>query len=214
MNVRQNIPQSPITKDYIATFLPSNPIIIEAGAHIGRDTLKMSRLWPECKIYAFEPVPELYAQLKERTKEQANVQCFELALSDANGTAVFQVSSGASTAVSSLLEPSEYRINRPDVFFTPLTITTVTLDAWAEQHRVAAVDFLWLDMQGYELHVLDAAPRIRQTVKAMLIEASLTERFKNNPLYDEVLARIEAWGFTAVRQDIPKHNKINILFVR
>src|SRR3989304_6137581 len=90
------LPQAPITKEIIKQFLPNNAIIVEAGAHIGRDTLKMSLLWPQGTIYAFEPVPELFAQLVERTKEQLNVRCFNIALSTVRGTATLNVSSGAS----------------------------------------------------------------------------------------------------------------------
>lgn len=54
-----------ISKEYIAQFLPPNPIIIEAGAHIGRDTKKMARQWPNAHIHAFEPVPALFEILKK-----------------------------------------------------------------------------------------------------------------------------------------------------
>ncbi len=212
--IRTTIPQAPITKEFIRTYLPQSPIIIEAGAHIGRDTLKMATLWPDSKVYAFEPVPELYEQLKERTKELANVHCFQFALSNEKGVATMQVSTGASTAASSLLEPYEYKKDRPNVLFHPISVPTITLDQWAQEHGVARIDFLWLDMQGHELTVLKASPVIFSTAKALLIEASLTERFKDNPLYDEILSWVEAQGFKAVRQDEPKHQKVNIFFVR
>ncbi len=212
--MRPDIPQAPITKEFIRTFLPEHPIVIEAGAHIGRDTLKMANSWPDSKVYAFEPVPELFEQLKERIKELPQVHCFQLALSDKKGTATMQVSTGASTAASSLLEPFEYKKERPNVLFHPIMVPTITLDQWAQEHGVARVDFLWLDMQGHELTVLKASPVIFSTAKALLIEASLTERFKDNPLYDKILSWVEAQGFKAVRQDVPKHQKINIFFVR
>lgn len=212
--IKNDIPQEPITKEFIRQFLPNNPIIVEAGAHIGRDTLKMSTLWPDAHIYAFEPVPELFAQLKERTAAQPNVHAFNLALSDTRGTATLHVSSGASTAASSLLEPLEYVKERPNVLFHLITVPTTTLDAWAFAERLDRIDFLWLDMQGYELKVLKASPTILATVKAILIEASLTERFKENPLYDEIRTWLEAQGFRAIKQDIPKHHKINIFFIR
>ncbi len=209
-----NIVQAPITKELIKTHLPAHPTIVEAGAHIGRDTLKMSLLWPEGTIYAFEPVPDLFAQLVERTKDRSNIHYFNLALSNKTGTASLHVSSGASTAVSSLLEPYEYRQERPNVLFNTIEVPTITLDEWAKKQGVPAIDFLWLDMQGAELTVLQAAPHIRATVKAMLIEASLTERFRGNPLYNEIRAWAEEQGFKAIQQDMPKHNKINIFFCR
>lgn len=212
--IRTDIEQAPITKDFIKQFLPENPIIVEAGAHIGRDTLKMSTLWPQSTIYAFEPVPELSSQLIERTKEQPNVHCFQLALSNHNGTALFNVSSGATTAASSLLEPHEYLQQRPNVIFTQTTVETITLDTWAEQYSIKSIDFLWLDMQGHELTALAGASHIFTTVKAVLIEASLTERFKGNPLYNDVLIWFEKKGFSALRQDVPKHNKINLFFIK
>lgn len=214
ITIKNDIPQEPITKEFIRQFLPDNPIIIEAGAHIGRDTLKMSTFWPDAHIYAFEPVPELFAQLKERTGMQPDVHTFNLALSDTQGTATLHVSSGASTAASSLLEPYEYVKERPNVLFHPITVPTTTLDAWAAGAGLNHIDFLWLDMQGYELKVLKASPTILATVRAILIEASLTERFKENPLYGEIRTWLEDQGFTAIKQDIPKHHKINILFVR
>ncbi len=212
--IRTDVPQLPISKDFIGSFLPKHPLIIEAGAHIGRDTLKMALLWPQAQIYAFEPVPSLFDQLKERIKGQPNVHCFPLALSDSTGMATLHVSSGASTAASSLLEPWEYRQKRPNVLFDPLQVPTITLDQWAHEHNISHIDFLWLDMQGAELSVLKASHHIFPTVKALLIEASLSERFKSNPLYTQIIAWLESQGFKALGQDIPKHDKINIFLVR
>lgn len=209
--------QAPIYKKQITEYLPPNPIIIEAGAHIGRDTIKMAKLWPTATIYAFEPVQSLFATLTDNTKEYPNVHCYNIALSDHTGTETLYVSSGASTAVSSLYKPHEYAQRRPEVQFTPQEVETITLDHWAEEHNVTnttGIDFMWLDMQGAEVKVLKAAPIILKTVRVILLEASLTERFKDNPLYDEVKSWIESQGFVVLQQDIPKHNKVNLLCVR
>lgn len=211
--IRTDIPQAPIIKEHIKQYLPERPRIVEAGAHIGRDTVKLSKLWPLGTIYAFEPVPALYAQLVEATKNLPNVICYPYALSDTVGTAVLHVSTGASTAASSLLEPYEYTRERPTVLFSPLVVPTTTVDQWAAEHSVPRIDFMWLDMQGYELKVIEHS-RMLSTVQCILVEVSLTERFKGNPLYGPLLAWFENHGFKPVQQDIPKHNKINILFIR
>lgn len=209
-----NIPRAPITKLFIKQFLPDSPVIVEAGAHIGRDTIKMANTWPNSTIHAFEPVPELFATLKLKTSDHANIFCYPFALSDTIGTETLYVSSGASTAASSLLKPKDYVISRPEVIFNPIEVKTITLDYWAEQNNINHIDFMWLDMQGAELKALQAGLSILKTVKAIFIEASLTERFENNPLYDQVKNWIESQGFIAIQEDIPKHNKINIFFVK
>ena len=207
--------EGPITKEFIKTCLPENPVILEAGAHIGRDTVKMSTVWPQSTIYAFEPVPELYSQLVERTKKDVQtIICDSRALSNENGTATFFVSSGASTAASSLLEPHEYRIQRPEVQFHPITVTTITLDTWVAENNVSKIDFMWLDMQGAELNVLKAASTLLPTVHAILIEVNLTERFKGNPSYEDVTTYLENQSFVLIARDLPKHNKINLFFTR
>jgi FkbM family methyltransferase len=211
--IRSDILQAPFVKEQIKQYLPENPRIIEAGAHIGRDTVKLSRLWPLGTLYAFEPVPALYEKLVDATKNLTNVICFPLALSDTTGMKLLHVSGGASTAASSLLEPYEYRHERPEVLFTQLHVPTITLDQWAADNRVPSIDFMWLDMQGYELKVIERS-QLFSTVQCVLIEVSLTERFKGNPLYEPLLTWFETNGFKALQQDIPKHNKINILFKR
>ena len=67
-------PEGVIPKQLLHQFLPDNPSVIDAGAHIGRDTLKMSRLWKGGRIYAFEPVPALFAKLQANTRKCKNVR--------------------------------------------------------------------------------------------------------------------------------------------
>lgn len=206
--------ESPILKEQLTQYLPERPIIVEAGAHIGRDTLRMCTLWPKAEIHAFEPVPYLFELLLERTSSCSNLTCYNSALSDHTGTELFYVCSGASTAVSSFYEPFEYIQERPNVFFEKAEVPTITLDDWATQYNIPQVDGMWLDMQGAELKVLKASPRIVSTVQVMVVEASLTERFKDIPLYDELTSWIEAQGFSIIQRDAPKHNKVNLLCIK
>jgi len=45
--------------DIVAPYLPANPVIIEAGAFNGSDTIKLAKKWPQATIHAFEPVPAI-----------------------------------------------------------------------------------------------------------------------------------------------------------
>lgn len=203
-----------ISKEYIAQFLPENPVIIEAGAHIGRDTKKMLKQWPQAKIHAFEPVPELFEELKKNTTPYSNVTCYPLALNNSSGTAQFYISSGRSTATSSLLAPKEYLIEHPTTVFEKTTVTTITLDAWAEKYAIPHVDFMWLDMQGGELSALQAGMHLLKTVKALYTEVSFAERYEKNPLYATIKCWLERQGFSVQKEEFRTSAWGNVLFIR
>lgn len=161
-----------ISKSSIVPFLTNNPVIVEAGAHIGRDTLKMKKQWPQAVIHAFEPVPELYQQLRTATANIPGIFCYPFALAGHTGTATLHKSSVRSTATSSLLEPHLYKQEHPTTQFEPISVSTITLDRWMKAYTISHVDFLWLDMQGAELLVLQHATELLRTVTAIHTEVA------------------------------------------
>jgi 2-O-methyltransferase len=185
-----------IPKSYIAKFIPPDPIIIEGGAHVGLDTIGMSKMWPKGYIHAFEPVPYLYQRLAHNTKKLRNVGIYQLALGDINGRSKIYLSNGTSDASSSLLKPKEHLSQHPSVLFEDsIEIQVITLDTWAKNHSIEKIDFLWLDLQGYELRMLKASPKILQSVKAIYTEVSLKELYEGCPLYPEMACWFEEQGF-------------------
>ncbi len=204
-----------IPKAYFVPFLPDNPVIVEAGAHAGLDTLELARLWKKGIVHAFEPVPDLYRRLRTRTRWQRNVMTYPLALGAHDGFARFFVSSGASDASSSLLEPKEHLVDHPGVSFSrQIEVRVTTLDSWAATHGIERVDFLWLDMQGFELSVLQAAPLILSKVCAIYTEVFLKESYFKVPLYEEVRTWLAEQGFRVEREVLPWIDAGNVLFVR
>jgi FkbM family methyltransferase len=203
-----------IPKSYIKKFLPTAPIIVEAGAHIGKDTIEMAEIWPKGSIFAFEPVPFLHEQLVEKTRIANNIHCYPVALSDSTGSATMYVSSGESDGSSSLLVPKEHIVEHPNVKFTEkLQVKTITLDEWTVSERIDHVDFLWLDLQGHELAVLTASPRTLSSVFAIHTEVSLKETYNGVSLYPEFRSWLENKGFEVVRESLPWRDMGNVLLV-
>lgn len=204
-----------IPKKYIKQYLPKAPVIVEAGAHIGFDTIEMSKVWPKGTIHAFEPVPDLFNQLASNTERLSNVRVYPLALSNQAGTAKIYVSSGASDGSSSLLPPKDHLLYHREVLFQEeVEIKVTTLDLWAEENGISQVDFLWLDMQGHELAALKACPRTLRTVQAIYLEVSFKELYAGSPLYPEVRQWLEGEGFRVGREEFPWSDQGNALFIR
>lgn len=205
-----------IDKAMIDQYLPSYPVIVEAGAHIGIDTVEMAQRWPTAKIYAFEPVPQLFAELKLRTKHFSNVICLSDALSSSSDRAIFYVSSGGSDGSSSLLQPQEHLTYHPTVLFNEvIEVSTLSLNDLSKKYAISHIDCLWLDMQGFELDMLKAvSDDLLETVKVIHIEVSLKELYKNCPLYPEVRLWLENKGFKVIVEDIRWADAGNVLFAR
>ncbi len=159
-------------------YLPPNPVIIEAGAHNGSDTVKLSALWPKGTIYAFEPVPELFDTLKKNTAHLENVIALQVALGDKIGTSKFHVSSKEGTGSSSMLTPKDHLHHFPWIDFNrQIEVNTVTLDEFTQQNKIEKVDMLWLDLKDYEYDVLKASQDPLKSVKVIATEVNFFELY-------------------------------------
>lgn len=189
--------------DYIKPHISASPVIVEAGAFDGRDTQKLAALWPEGMIHAFEPVPELFERLQKNTAHLPNVRCYQFALSDHTGEALFYISEkpnkqGVASQAGSLFKPKERLAHSPIYFPRTALVPTITLDEWAQQHNINTIDLLWLDMQGHELNVLKAAPDILATVQMIYTEVGFIEAYEGQQPYEIVKKWIELQGFTEI----------------
>ena len=200
---------------YFRQFLSDGPVIVEAGSHNGIDTANLARCWPRGRIFGFEPVPILRAQVERQIQGLKNATCFPFALGQQPGQAELYVSSGQSDGSSSLLRPTGHLQEHPDVSFDEtIVVPVVTLDDWARSEALEAIDFLWLDLQGGELAALKGAPRLLPTVRVVYSEVLLKPMYDGAPLYPEFRSWMEAAGFRVAREEISSADAGNVVFVR
>jgi FkbM family methyltransferase len=185
-----------ITKRALKPYIPRDAVIVEAGAHRGIDTVEFARLWPEGRIYAFEPVRHVYEHLQRNTAGYHNVTTYQLALGDRDAVMRMWLSDREHDYSSSLLEPRRHLDEFPEIGFEETaSVPVTTLASWAEREGVDRIDGMWLDMQGYELAALKAAGPVLETTRAIILEVSATELYAGVPLWPEVKAWLEAEGF-------------------
>ena len=202
-----------IPRRTIARFLPNDPTIIEAGAANGEDTARSAAFWPGCRIFAFEPVPQLFEQLLAAVAPHPNVRAVPMGLFNRCGEARMHLSNNGFGS-SSILKPTGHLAFHPHVAFDEeITITVTTLDDFAAEQGITAVDLLWLDMQGAELTALKAGERILADACAIHIEVSLRPTYESAPLYPEVRAWLGSRGFSVAKEALPYPDMGNVLFV-
>ncbi len=176
----------------------------------------MHNIWPEGTIYCFEPVPNSFEILQEKISKLKNVSCFPLALSNFNGPAEFWVCHG-NVGASSLYEADLFNhhieMHGWELSEIPIKVQCITLDEWASQHNVDHIDFMWLDMEGAELAMIEASSKIIQTVQAIWMEVSTVHLREDVPLYPEIKEFMLNKGF---REEyvVKKYQQNDVLFVR
>lgn len=202
----------------VQRFLPNDPIIVEAGAHYGTDTIRFVEMWPNSTIISFEPNPGAFSKLVNAVWDLKNVMTVPIALSTYDGEAILQVCYGTTgdqpifEGASSLLEPSDYmaiHYQGPKVV-VPCRI----LDHWCEDNHVKAVDFMWLDMEGMELQMLRSSPNILKTVKVILTETNFQEFRKGMTQYSELKTFLEASGFILLCHTYAEGFQGDAVFIR
>lgn len=169
-------------------FLPDDPVIIEAGGYDGTDSVKIAKAWPKGQLFSFEPVPQLFSRIRKKIRSFPNITCFQKALSDRTGHAIFYLSQrgGCVGGSSSLLPPKEHlKVDSSVSFPNVIEVETISLDEWAREHGIDRVDFLWLDMQGYELNMLKAS-KLASNATAIYMEVEFIEAYEGQYLYEDI----------------------------
>lgn len=172
--------------------LPDNPVILEAGGNLGEDTLRMKSIYPNSTIHVFEPIPSSFSSLEFTTNHLNNVNRYQCALADYVGVTDFYIDI-PNNAASSILYPVEW--NESEFDKTPIKVNCTTINKWAKDNNVTHVDFMWLDMEGYELFALKYATDILKTVKAIFTEISYQPIRKGSCSYIDLKEFLESYGF-------------------
>lgn len=140
----------PLLRDWI----PADGVVFDIGAHSGQFAKLFARLAPRGRIYAFEPAGYARAILERvvRYRGLRNVEAVPLALSDAPGEAEIATPikpSGSYGFGLAHLGGGETgaRVYRE-------TVRAVPLDDFAAERGIARLDFIKLDVEGWEGHVL------------------------------------------------------------
>merc|ERR1719422_1384728 len=135
------------------------PIVLDAGAHVGTDTLAFAQKWPSGMVFAVEPNADVFALLRSNVGGVPNVQAFHAAFAGEENVEVELYTPHASiffppahAAGSTLFRPllgAETMHEKPTQ-----RVRAHTLDSFFEEVGVGWVDVLHLDMQGAEYEVL------------------------------------------------------------
>jgi FkbM family methyltransferase len=154
--------------------------IIDVGANEGQFAFMARYAWPNARIDCFEPDPEAFSQLKENHGTDHLITFYNTALGSESKELLLNL--GETSAQNSLLR--EHGKNSKGTIIVPVKI----LDEFYRTIPMESV-LLKVDVQGYELNVLQGAKHLLSSVCFVLLEISLANLFEEGVEIDVI------WNF-------------------
>ena len=163
--------------------------ILDVGANTGQSALLFLETFPKAKIHCFEPVTATFADL-QRNLCGTRCRCIHSAVGSEVGEA--RISVGRLSSTNSLVN------FRPGDATETVRVTTV--DAYVDEQALAVVDLLKVDVEGFDLNVLEGAARSFASgrVKFVMVESGFCFSATQHVAFDVLRAHLEVLGFSVL----------------
>ncbi len=156
-----------------------SPVIIDCGANVGVSCVYFKRVYPQCRLIAFEPDPIIFNYLEDNIKsgEIKNIELIQKAVWSCN------------TELEFYSEKSDAGRLNVEMNAEKITVQTTRLKDYLKEQ----VDFLKIDIEGAETEVILDSKDLLKNVQNIFIEY---HSFKNNKqTLSNILEKIQEAGF-------------------
>jgi FkbM family methyltransferase len=139
----------------LETYALPGGTVLDVGANIGVTAVMSGFLVGDGRVVAMEPVPETFRHLQLNTERSGltNVTCLRAAAGSEEGEVELVTQTGANVAAFVGYEHVLERYRGYEAHAAPV----VPLDQVAADQHLDRVDFIKVDVEGYELEVLRGA---------------------------------------------------------
>lgn len=193
---------------FIYNYLGDADAYIDVGAHIGDSSLLAATKIKTGKIIACEPTPKVFNELVMNIKInnfESVVIPLQKAISHTIGTSLFALE-GASEV---------NHLSNQAVKGKTITVPTTTIDHLLKQYALPKVSLLKIDVEGFELEVIQGTKRALQAKKIELILFEVNPRSPQiQKKVSDIQAFLDAFSFSYyVFDENSKLTEVTDLFV-
>ncbi|MEM4295345.1 MAG: FkbM family methyltransferase [Candidatus Anstonellales archaeon] len=165
-------------------FIKNGKIVIDCGANIGIFSIFASYLNPKGKIYAIEPERNNFMVLKNMIGlfKASNVKAFNFAVGENNGSGYLYINKlniGGHSLDVNFINKHSYNKRQK--------INVLKIDYFIKRHRIKSVDFIKMDIEGYEKQALKGAKETIRRFKLIIVMSAYHKKEDKKELADLLL---------------------------
>ena len=177
-----------LLNNFTAMFQP-NDIIVDVGVNIGFYTLNFAKKAYNGFVHGFEPNPKVlqYANNNISLNKFENIKLNNFGLGDNEATLI----------MAQLNENlGMNKIVPPDSFDTTFSIEVKVFDDYAESQKLDKIDFIKIDVEGFEMKVLLGCEKsLKKYFPSLIIEIDYENLKANNDTFLEMKKWLEEMGY-------------------
>ena len=167
--------------------------VLDVGAAVGDSTELFLKEFPRAKVYCFEPLPDSFARLTKRIarlKNGGRANLFNYALGNANDKIKFYVAPYRDS--SSVIPPEQSGVSGEKT----ISVTIRRLDDVVCELGITHIDFMKIDVEGFEKEMLEGAKEALKMTDHVFIEISPLRKGARNRDYIDVFEILHGAGFS------------------
>lgn len=153
------------------------------GAHLGQEVLTYKELDIK-NIHLFEPQKEIFNILKAKFGDDQKVFLYNIGLGSDNKHVDINLAPGNNGLSASILDPEKHKKFYPDIKFENTENIEIKI---YDELLIEKVNFLNIDVQGYELFALKGSlEALKKEIDYILIEVSREALYEDGVLINEL----------------------------
>lgn len=151
----------------------SNITVFDIGANIGKYATNFSELLTtNYTIHCFEPSPKTFEILKSNTKNDPNIKLHCLGMGNEELESTLY-SNEVTNTHSSLLQRDMSHWDESYNLKNPESVFITTLDSFCTKNNISFIDFMKIDIEGYEWNFFKGAKQTLDAKKIGMIQFEL-----------------------------------------
>ena len=147
---------------FIQKKIKDSPVLFDVGANVGNYTKDLIEYFPNGEIHSFEPIPQTFEKLNSIKLKKGKLNPLGLG-NKTEKIKMFYYPDAPTFSSQSEVTNQIFKNKEIEVDF-------IRLDEYCQKHQIHQIDFIKIDVEGFEMNVFEGAKKYLSQNKIHIIQ--------------------------------------------